>query len=195
MADTTSVTIETRHTRRVISFALWRIMAVDVIGERELSEGVYDRAWREIQTVYVDGEPGEAEFRLLRIGVLRAAIRAVAAAAQDGQQTELPVSPHELADALRDCVRAIDQNDDLFLTLTEVERNDVVQSRSAAIGLLEALGNRPASGPLPAADVRRQIVMPEFSGPVNVTRTERRAQPERSNAYVAVGADLEDRAG
>jgi hypothetical protein len=175
MADTTSVTIETRHTRRVISFALWRIIAVDVIGERELSEGVYDRAWREIQMVYVDGEPGEAEFRLLRIGVLRAATRAVAAA-EDGQQTGLPVSTQELADALRDCVRAIDQNDDLFLTLTDVERADVVQCRSAAIGLLEAMGNQSASGPLIAADVRRQIVMPEFSGPVNVTRTERRVR-------------------
>ena len=144
MQNTTPMTLDSRHVRRVVTFVLWRVVAVDVIGERELSDGYYDRAWSEINPIYMlDQVAGHAEFLLVRVAAISAAVRSVAAAA-DGDQIELPVSPAEVADALRDCLRAIDLNDDLFLQLPADQREDVLKCRRAAIRLLRTVGGRAA---------------------------------------------------
>lgn len=146
MEESIKVTIGSGHTRRIITFALWRVIAVDVVGESELSDGYYDRAWGEINRIYMlNAEPGGAETRLLRLATLTAAVRSVATAA-DGACVELPVTPSEVADALRDCVRAIDLGDDLFLALPESERADVLGCRRAAIRLLRSI-EVPTAGP------------------------------------------------
>jgi hypothetical protein len=167
--STTTVMLENGCTRRVVTFALWRIIATDVVGERELSDAFYDRAWREINPVYMlEPGAGGAEFRMMRVAAVGAAARVVATAA-DGTCVLLPVSTSELAGALGDCVRAIDQNTDLFLGLSPDEREDVMRCRRVATTLLRALDSedQPARADRPPAEA---LSVPEFSGSLTASR-------------------------
>lgn len=168
---TTTVMLQNGFMRRVVTFALWQITATEVVGERELSEAFYDRAWREINRTYMlEPDVGRAEFRMLRIAALSAAARVVATAS-DGTCVLLPVGESELAAALRDCVRTIDQNTDLFLDLVPDDREDVMRCRRAALRLLAALddGDQPLRAERPRAP---GLSVPEFSGSLAVSRRE-----------------------
>jgi hypothetical protein len=163
MQTTTAVSITSSHVRRIVTFALWRIVATDVVGETELSDGYYDRAWGEINRIYMlDGDAGRAEFLLVRLAALTAAVRAVGAAAE-GQDVELPVAPDEVAEALRDCVRAIDLNGDLLLALPSEEREDVLRCRRTALRLLRSLGARSPVGTGLASGSDLALMLPRFT--------------------------------
>ena len=168
-------TIEAGPMRRVLTFALWRVVSADVVGERELSEGFYDLAWRGINPAYeLGGDPGDAEYRLLRLTAVRSAVRAVAAAA-DGERVDLPVSPEELADALHDCVLTIDQNDQLLDELSAEDRADVGGCREAAIRLLDELADPLEALAAPMLDAvpagaPAGLDVDEFVGSPRITR-------------------------
>ncbi len=163
-ANPTTTTIASHHARRVLTFALWRIAAADVVGEHELGDGLYDRAWREINPLYMldQTQPARAEFALMRLAALGAAARTVDAA-RLGEAVELPASAAELASALHDCVAAIDQNHCLFVDLSPDGREDVLRCRRAAITLLAALE---------AAQSCSAVSVPEFPGPLRVSRAD-----------------------
>jgi hypothetical protein len=184
MAGSTNITIEAGHVRRVLTFALWRIVSADIVGECELSEDFYDLAWRGIHRDYqLHGGVGEAEYRLVRIGAVSAAVRAVAAAA-DGDRLELPVAPEELSDALRDCMLAIDQNDEVLANLPTGERREVVGCRYTASRLLDWLAGQLEPGePMPRSP-GHSLTVPEFPGSPRIRRT--RAPADRR---ISVPAD------
>jgi hypothetical protein len=170
---TTKVEIEPGYCRRVAKFVLRRVMAVDVVGDRLLSEGLYDVAWREIHPVYMgEATLGEAEFRLYRIGLLTSAARSLSSAA-DGDTVELPISAAEAVDALRDFTTAIDANDELLWSLTEEEREEVVGCRYAATRMLEDIVAQHPGLALEQhdADLDDALAIPELDGPMRVTRT------------------------
>ena len=171
------VTVTAEPSRRVIRFALWRIMASDVVGERSLGDALYDRACRAIHPVYGLGvDDGDAEFRLLRIATLTAAARSLDATAT-GTAVELPVSPAEYLCALDDCLCALEDNDNLFWNLTPLDRGSVSRCRDEAALQLEAVaaqlpdglhdGGIVATSEQPAAPV----AVPEYAEPVRVRRT------------------------
>ena len=148
---TIEVTIDSGHVRRVVTFALWRIIAVNIVGERALSDGYYDRALKQINPAYmVEPEGGPADARLARLSAITAAAQAVESAAA-GDRIALPVRREELADALQDCVRAIDLGHDLLLALDEAGREDVSHCRRAALRLLRTIPSTPAPAPTPQA--------------------------------------------
>jgi hypothetical protein len=165
MIATTDVTLKTAASRRVVRYALWRIVATNVIGEHErpLSDALYDRAWQEIHPVYgVGTDAGEAEFRLLRLAGITATARAVSAAS-DGSRLALPVSAAEFAGALEDGVRALEDNDNLFWNLGPGDRETVRACRAEALRLLDDV--LTASAP-----DDRPVAVPEFPGPVRASR-------------------------
>jgi hypothetical protein len=170
MAGRTLVTINAGHTRRVVTFALWRIASHEIVGQHELSDSFFDRAWGGIHPAYVlEEEKGQAELRLSRLVAIQAAVRAVDSAS-DGERLDLPVTSEELIDALRDCVLAIDQNDELFWGLSPSDQQDVAGCRDAAARLLAAIQDEsrpPLPSDLPA------VAAPEVIGPVVVKRFNR----------------------
>jgi hypothetical protein len=126
-----------------------------------LSDGFYDKAWAGINPAYMLGEDlGEAEHRLIRLGAVQNAARAVSTAAP-GERLELPVSPQELDEALRDFLIAIDQNDELLQELPGSEQEDIAQCRGAAAHLLWEIEERE----LPAS-----LRPPDFPEPPRVYR-------------------------
>ena len=161
MAFRTKVTLDSDHSRRVAIFALWRIASTSIVGSGGLSDGFYDKAWSVIHPAYAPGdELGDAEHRLIRLNAVQNAARAVSRAAP-GQRLALPVSPRELDDALRDFLRAIDQNQELLHDLPEDEQDDIVRCRGAASQLLWELEERA----LPTT-----LLPPDFPGPPRVYR-------------------------
>lgn len=183
MASTTAVTLETGHLKRVVAFALWRVVAVDVVGERELSEGFYDRAWREIDPVYVlGGDVGDVEFRLVRLSTVSAAVREVTSAA-DGTRLDLPVAPEEMAAALRDCIRAIDQNEDLFLNLPANGRDDVLRCRRAAVRVLRAVLEQLPEAARRPEDGEVGLLPPRFIEPAPAPVVRDRLEPAGARGF------------
>ncbi len=143
----TAVTIDSEHVRRVVSFALWRIVAANIVGERALSDGYYDRAWEQINPAYMlEPDNGPADARLARLAAITEAVRVVESAAA-GERVSLPVRRAELGEALQDCVRAIDLNDDLLLGLSAAEREDVIRCRRTALRLMRSLPGTAAPAP------------------------------------------------
>lgn len=161
MASLTTVTLESDHFRRVTIFALWRIASSNIVGGGMLSDGFYDKAWSGIHPAYMPGEDrGETEHRLIRLGAVQNAARAVAVA-EPGARVELPISPQELDDALRDFLVAVDQNNELLQELPVSDQEDIARCRGAAAHLLWELDERA----LPAT-----VRPPEFSEPPRVYR-------------------------
>ena len=172
----TTVTVTTEPSRRVIRFALWRILANDVVGERALSDALYDRACGAIHPVYGLGvADGDAEFRLLRIATMTAAARTVDAAAT-GTAVELPVSPAEYLCALDDCLCALEDNDNLFWNLAPLDRGFVNRCREEAVLQLEAVGAQLPDGThdgglvATTEEPATPIAVPEYAEPVRVRR-------------------------
>ncbi len=144
---TIEVTLDCDHVRRVVTFALWRIIAVNIVGERALSDGYYDRALKQINPAYmVEPEAGPTDARLARLSAITAAAQAVESGAA-GDRIALPVRRQELADALQDCVRAIDLGHDLLLALDEGGREDVARCRRTALRLLRTTASTPVPAP------------------------------------------------
>lgn len=152
MATKIRVTLDGDHARRVASFALWRIASVNVVGDHALSDGFYDRAWAGIHPAFMLAEDiGGAEHCLVRLAAVRTAARAINRAA-DGTRIDLPVSPEELDDALRDFLLAIDQNDELLAELPLDEQEDVARCRGAAAHMLWELGEQTRASALDPPD-------------------------------------------
>ncbi len=165
MATRIKVTLESEYSRRVAIFALWRIASTNIVGSQTLSDGFYDKAWAGIHPAYMlGGDLGDAEHRLIRLGAVQNAARTVFTAAP-GELLELPVSPHELDDALRDFLLAIDQNDELLHELPPGEQEDIALCRGAAAHLLWEIEERE----LPAS-----LRPPDFPEPPRVYRQDRR---------------------
>lgn len=161
MTGRIKVTLQSEHSRRVTIFALWRIASTNIVGSNRLSDGFYDKAWAGINRAYMPGEDlGEAEHRLIRLGAVQSAARAVSTAAP-GQVLELPVSARELDEALRDFLIAIDQNDELLHELPAAEQEDIADCRGAAAHLLWEIEERE----LPAS-----LRPPDFPEPPRVYR-------------------------
>lgn len=178
MARRTLVTINAGHTRRVVTFALWRIASNNIVGEHELSDSFFDRAWGGIHPAYVlEGVMGQAEFRLSRLAAVESAVRAVESAT-DGERLDLPVSPEELIDALRDCVLAIDQNDELFWGLSAADQQDVAGCRDAAARLLATIQSESQASP------PDETALP--SEPARPSEPALPSEPARNNALSAV---------
>lgn len=165
MATRIKVTLRSEHSRRVAIFALWRIASTNIVGSQSLSDGFYDKAWAGIHPAYMPGDDlGEAEHRLIRLGAVQHAARTVSTA-RAGELLELPVSPQELDDALRDFLIAIDQNDELLHELSFNEQDDIARCREAAAHLMWEIEERA----LPAS-----LRPPEFPEPPRVYRQDRR---------------------
>lgn len=165
MTGRIKVTLQSEHSRRVAIFALWRIASTNIVGSSRLSDGFYDKAWSGIHPAYIPGaDLGEAEHRLIRLGAVQSAARAVLMAAP-GELLELPVSPQELDDALRDFLIAIDQNDELLHELPAAEQEDIAHCRDAAAHLLWEIEERE----LPAS-----LRPPDFPEPPRVYRQDPR---------------------
>lgn len=163
MRTRTKVMLDGEHTRRVLIFALWRIASANIVGEHDLSEAVYDKAWAGIHTEYMpDGDVAAAEHRLIRLGSVQRAVRA-ASRAKIGDTLELPVAPEEMDDAMRDFLLALDQNDELRQAMPEEEQEDIALCRGAAAQVLWELGEAlNPTAPRP----------PEFAEPPKVYRQE-----------------------
>ena len=161
MASRITITLESDHFRRVAIFALWRIASTNIVGDGSLRDSFYDKAWAGIHPVYVTGPgTGESEHRLIRLGAVQNAARAVAVA-EAGERVELPVSPQELDEALRDFLLAVEQNDELLRELPLPEQADIARCRGAAAHLLWEVEERA----LPPS-----LRPPEFSEPPRVYR-------------------------
>ena len=161
MAFRTKVTLDSEHARRVAIFALWRIASTSIVGSDGLSSGFYDKAWAVIHPAYALGEDsGDAEHRLVRLNAVQTAARAVAQA-RTPDRLALPVSPQELDEALRDFLRAIEQNQELLHELAPAEQEDIARCRGAAAQLLWELEERA----LPT-----ELLPPDFPEPPRVRR-------------------------
>jgi len=162
MGTTITIKLDDEHTRRVVTFALWRIASSDVVGGHELSDGFYNRAWWGIHPAYMPEQNlGESEHRMVRLAQVRMAVRAVATAG-DGERRELPISAQELDGALNDLLIAMDQNSELLWTLSDAEREDVARCQDAALRLLRVVAPRSEiTAGEPAGEPAAATIAPE----------------------------------
>lgn len=166
-----TVTVSDAHSRRVLEHALWYVISASVIGERELSEACFNEAWRSVHPNYaLDDQPAEAEFRLTRLAIIRRALRTLAAAAQ-GTELRLPVSPTEFEAALLELLAGIEQNDELLDWLSEEDVGEVAACQAAARGML---GDVPE--PLGGRGIPERTRVPDLAGPLHAARLVHPAQ-------------------
>jgi hypothetical protein len=95
--------------------------------------------------------------------------------AELGSHVTVPVSAEQLADAVEECARVIDQNLELLDSLDEADAGDVLACQKAAERLAERLRAQPhddsSASPLVSwPNEAPGISVPSLNGPITIRR-------------------------